>query len=122
MLKIQLYEGVSRAGGPAVVVEPCAELDAAVSEILYTKKGRPLQFDGRHLWSKSGVYIGPVIGNIVYDTRGAYAATIVGSRVIRRSSDSAHRSGPTSVANRAGTATASAAGTGEWGDEPAFPD
>lgn len=90
--------------------------------ILYTKKGRPLQFDGQSIWSKSGKYIGPVRGHLVFDRRGKYAATIVGERVIYRRVDSANVAGPTSVAGRAAVAVANAAGSAEWGDEPAFPD
>jgi len=97
-------------------------LNCGVSDILYTKNGRPVQFDGRYLWSKSGVYIGPVAGPFVFDLKGDYAGTIVGKRVIYRSVDSATVSGPTSVARRAGIAAANSAGTAEWGDEPSFPD
>lgn len=93
-----------------------------MSDILYTKNGRPLQFDGDSLWSKSGTYVGPVIDDLVYDKHGKYAGTVVGDRVIYRQTDSASVTGPTSVAGRAGAAVANAVGTAEWGDEPSFPD
>lgn len=89
---------------------------------LYTKAGRPLQVHGDNVFSRSGVYVGRIKRNKVFDPRGRYAGTIVSDRVVFRGSDSATIGSPSTAANRSGSAAANRAGSGLWGDEPAFPD
>lgn len=89
---------------------------------LYTKNGRPLQRSGDKLYARSGRYIGLIRNGKVYDPAGRYAGTIVGDRVIHRSTDSATIASPSVSANRAGTARANRVGSATWGDEPSFPD
>jgi hypothetical protein len=89
---------------------------------LYTKSGRPLQVSGSNVYSRSGKHIGRISGSKVYDPSGRYAGTIVGDRVVYRTTDSATVGSPTVSAPRVGTATANAAGSAIWGDEPNFPD
>lgn len=89
---------------------------------LYTKEGRPLQRSGEKLYSRSGRYVGLIRNGRVYDPNGNYAGTIVGDRVIYRSTDSATIAGPSVSADRAGIARANRVGSATWGDEPAFPD
>lgn len=89
---------------------------------LDTKNGRPLQVSGSNTYSRSGTYLGRISGEKVYDPSGRYAGTIVGNRVVYRSTDSASISGPSASAPHAGSASADAAGSAIWGDEPSFPD
>lgn len=85
---------------------------------LYTKNGRPLRVSGDDIFDRSGRHVGRRRGNKVYGPDGRYAGTIVGDRVVHRSTDSAAISSP--FAPRAGTGSASAnrAGSALWGDEP----
>lgn len=89
---------------------------------LYTKNGRPLQVSGDSVYSRSGTYVGRIANGKVYDPSGRYAGTIVGDRVVYRGTDSATMSSVTISANRVGSASASAAGSAVWGDEPDLPD
>ncbi|MQA88369.1 MAG: hypothetical protein GEV03_28070 [Streptosporangiales bacterium] len=89
---------------------------------LYTKNGRPLQASGSNVYSRSGTYVGRISGEKVYDPSGRYAGTIVGNRVVYRSTDRTSISAPSVSAPRAGSASAHAAGSAIWGDEPDFPD
>lgn len=89
---------------------------------LYTKNGRPLQVSGSNVYCRSGTYVGRISGMKVYDPKGRYAGTVVGNRVVYRSTDSASISGPSVSAPRAGSASAHAAGSAIWGDEPSFLD
>ena len=89
---------------------------------LYTKNGRPLQLSGDRLYSRSGTYLGHINDNKVFAPNGRYAATVVGDRVIYRSTDSARIGSPTAAVRHAGSAAASAARSALWGDEPSFPD
>lgn len=89
---------------------------------LYTKKGRPLQRSGDKLYSRSGRYLGQIRNGKVYNPRGRYAGTLIGDRVVYRSTDSATIGSPSTSANHAGSAAARAVGAAIWGDEPPFPD
>lgn len=89
---------------------------------LYTKNGRPLQVHGDRVHSRSGIYLGRIRNQKVYDPSGRYAGTIVGDRVVYRSTHSATISSPSTSANRGGTGRANRGGSGVWGDEPNFPD
>jgi hypothetical protein len=89
---------------------------------LYTKNGRPLQRRGNDLFSRSGRHVGRIRGRKVYSPDGRYAGTIDGDRVVYRSTDSAELSTPFLPTPSVGTASANAAGSALWGDEPAFLD
>jgi hypothetical protein len=89
---------------------------------LYTKNGRPLQRSGNNLYARSGRYLGRVRNGKVYDPSGKYAGTIVGDRVVYRSTDGATIGSPSISANRVGTARANRVASAIWGDEPPFPD
>lgn len=89
---------------------------------LYTKDGRPLQESGDYIYSGSGIPVGKRRGDKVFGPDGRYVGTITGGRLVHRSTDSASIGSPFSVANRAGSARAHAAGSATWGDEPEIPD
>jgi hypothetical protein len=85
---------------------------------LYTKNGAPLRVRGDDIFDRSGTHVGRRRDKKVYDPNGRYAGTIVGDRVVYRSTDSAAVG--TSYARRAsaGSASASRAASALWGDEP----
>ncbi len=85
---------------------------------LYTKNGRPLQTSGDIIYSRSGVPVGKMRREKVFGRDGRYVGTIVGDRLVYRSTDSASIGSPFAAANRAGSAAANAAGSAVWGDEP----
>lgn len=88
----------------------------------FTKGGRPLQVSGDKLHSRSGTYLGRIRNAKVYDPNGRYAGTIVGDRVVYRSTDSASLIGPSVSMNRIGTVRAARVPSAIWGDEPDFSD
>ena len=85
---------------------------------LYTKNGRPLQVSGSTVYSRSGRLVGRMKSEKVFGTDGRYVGTIVGDRLVYRSTHSASIGSPFAAANRAGTAGANRAGSAIWGDEP----
>jgi len=89
---------------------------------LYTKNGRPLQVSGNTVYSRSGITIGRVSGSKVFGPNGQYVGTIVGDRLVYRSTDSAAVGSSRASSSRAGSAMANAAGSAVWGDEPDIPD
>lgn len=86
---------------------------------LYTKNGRPLQVSGDKVYSRSGKVVGRIREDRVYGPDGRYVGTIVGERLVHRSTHAARVSSSFSTANRAGTARANRAARALWGDEPA---
>jgi hypothetical protein len=89
---------------------------------LYTKDGRPLQVSGETIYSRSGQPVGRIRGSKVFGTDGRYVGTIVGDRLVYRSTDSASIGSPFTAAHRAGSARANRAGSAILGDEPDIPD
>jgi len=89
---------------------------------LYTKNGRPLKVSGKTVYSKSGRVVGRIKNEKVYGVDGKYVGTIVGDRLVHRSTDGAGISSPFVAANHAGSAAANHAGAAIWGDEPNIPD
>lgn len=89
---------------------------------LYTKNGRPLQVSGDRVHSRSGQYVGRIRSGKVYDPSGRYIGTVVGDRVVYRSTGASTISGPTTSSNRAGTAAGNRAASAIWGDEPPIRD
>jgi hypothetical protein len=89
---------------------------------LYIKNGRPLQVSGDIVYSRSGKVVGKINNNKVYGTDGHYVGTIVGDRLVYRSTDSASVGSTFSASNRAGTARANHTRSAISGDEPNIPD
>ncbi|HAQ41996.1 MAG TPA: hypothetical protein DCM73_14965 [Clostridiales bacterium] len=89
---------------------------------LYTKNGRPFQVSGTTVYSRSGEVVGRIKNEKVYGINGQYVGTIIGDRLVYRSTDSAGVSSSFATANRAGAASANRAGSAVWGDEPDIPD
>jgi hypothetical protein len=89
---------------------------------LYTKNGRALQVSGTTVYSDLGAVVGRIKHDKVYGTDGHYVGTIVGDRLVYRSTQSAGVGSSFSAANRAGSARASRAALAIWGDEPDIPD
>ncbi|WDD90283.1 hypothetical protein Bsp3421_000106 (plasmid) [Burkholderia sp. FERM BP-3421] len=89
---------------------------------LYTKNGKPLQVANDFVYSRSGVPVGRIRGEKVFGPNGRYVGSIVGDRLVYRSTQSAALGSPFSVAYRAGSAKAHRAGSAIWGDEPNIPD
>ena len=89
---------------------------------LYTKNGRPLQVSGDKVYSRSGTVVGRIKQDRVFGTDGRYVGTIVGERLVYRSTHSAQASSFFSAANRAGSARANRVGSAIWGNEPNIPD
>jgi hypothetical protein len=89
-----------------------------VADYLYTKNGIPLKVSGERIYNPSGRQFGRTKASKVYGSDGRYVGTIVGDRLIYRSTDSAamgssfvpSMSTPTARANRVASALS--------GDEP----
>lgn len=92
---------------------------------LYTKNGKPLQVTGITVYSRSGKVVGCINGSKVFGINGRYVGTIVGDRLVYRSTDDNTRiSSPFFVfaANRAGTLCANRTPSSILGNEPDIPD
>lgn len=89
---------------------------------LYTKDGKPLQVSGETVYGRSGCPVGRIGGSKVFGPDGRYVGTIVGDRLVYRSTDSASIGSPFAAAGRASSAAADRAGSAIWGDEPSIPD
>jgi hypothetical protein len=85
---------------------------------LYTKNGKPLQVSGDDIFDRSGRHVGRRRRDKVYGPDGRYAGTIVGDRVVYRSTDSATVSSSFACRAGSGSASASRVGSAIWGDEP----
>ena len=77
---------------------------------LYTKNGRPLQVSDSTVYSRSGRLVGRIKSEKVFGADGRYVGTIVGDRLVYRSTHSASIGSPFAAANRARTAGANRAG------------
>lgn len=89
---------------------------------MYTKNGKPLKVSGDKVYSRSGAVVGRIKGSKVYGPGGNYVASIVGKRLVYRSTQANSISSPFASAPRAGSASANMAGSAVWGDEPNIPD
>lgn len=89
---------------------------------LYTKSGRPLRRSGDNLFARSGTQVARVRGDKAYGPDGSYVGTIVGDRLVYRSTNSAGIGSPFAPSSRAGIASANRAGSGLSGDEPPIAD
>jgi hypothetical protein len=89
---------------------------------LYTKNGKPLQVSGDKVYSPSGQTVGRIRDNKVFGPDGRYVGTIVGDRLVYRSTHSGHISSPFAAGNRGGTGRGHRGASGIWGEEPDIPD
>lgn len=89
---------------------------------IYTKDARPLKRSGDNLYSRSGAHVARVRGKKAFGPDGRYVGTIVGSRLIYRSTDSAAVSSSFAAGSHGGSGSTHAAGSAAWGQEPPIPD
>ncbi len=86
-------------------------------KMLYTKDGRALRVDGDDLIGRAG-HVAKIRGSYAFGPDGRYVGTVVGDRLIFRTTDSAHTVSPYVRRATAGHAYADRVATGAWGDEP----
>jgi hypothetical protein len=86
-------------------------------DMLYTKQGRALRVDGDDLVSHAG-HVARLRGGFAFGPDGRYVGTVVGDRLIYRTTDSAHIASPYVRRATAGHAYADRVATAAWGDEP----
>jgi len=84
----------------------------------YTKNGVPLRVSGSAVFNPSGQNFGHLSGDRVYGLDGRYRGTIVGDRLIYRSTDSASVGSARAASTGMGSASAARAASAAWGDEP----
>lgn len=89
---------------------------------LYTKNDRPLKRSGDNLFSRSGQHVARLRGSKAYGPDGRCVGTLVGTRLVYRSTDSAAISSPFTRIAIVRSATANAVGSALWGDEPPIPN
>lgn len=89
---------------------------------MYTLNGRPLKVDGDDIFSASGEHVARLRNGKAYSSNGDYVGTVVGDRLIYRSTESATISSPFAQRASAGFSAADAAGSAQWGDEPPISD
>lgn len=85
---------------------------------LYTKNGVPLKVSGSAVFNPQGRNFGHIRGDRVYGLDGRYRGTIVGDRLVYRSTHSASVSSPRAARAGSASARAARAGSAIWGDEP----
>jgi hypothetical protein len=90
--------------------------------IIYTKDGRPLNRSGDSLFASSGKQVARFHGDKAYGPDGRYVATLMGSRLVYLSYDSARVGAPFSPLSFAGFSMAGIVGVAMYGDEPKFAD
>jgi hypothetical protein len=89
---------------------------------LYTKNGRPLRRAGDDLFSKSGKHVARVRDDRAFGPDGRYVGTIVGDRLVYRSTHSARIGSPFVQRSFAASALANRSGSAVMGEEPPIPD
>jgi hypothetical protein len=86
---------------------------------LWTRDGVPLTVRGDRVYQPDGDNFGYIKRDTVFTTDGDYCGTIVGDRLIYRSTQSARISSPRAPSGgTGGSGRAHRGGTGAWGDEP----
>jgi hypothetical protein len=85
---------------------------------VYSKQGRRLQVSDDDLFSRSGTHGARIRNGKAYSPDGRYVGTLVGNRLIYRSTNSASSSSAFASRVHAGRASANRAGTPAWDDEP----
>lgn len=100
----------------------CVDRDrrhASVDVLALHEERRPARCSGRPGLQQAGQNFGYIRNDKVYGLDGRYRGTIVGDRLIYRSTESAATSGARAgSAGIGGSARASRAGSAIWGDEP----
>lgn len=89
---------------------------------MHTKNGRPLQVAGNTWYSESGLVLGRVREDKLYDQDGRYVGTVVANRLVYRSQDSSRTAPSFSAAKRSARALTNRPRSGVRGDEPDTPD
>lgn len=89
---------------------------------LFTKNGRPLRRSGDDLFAKSGSHVARLRGNYAFGPDGKYVGTIVGDRLVYRSTDRARIGSPYVQRPHAASAAARRVQSALWGEEPPIPD
>jgi hypothetical protein len=85
---------------------------------LYTKGGVPLKVSGDKVFNPSGQQFGRIKGAKVFGSDGGYVGTIVGDRLVYRSTDSATVSSPFVPSVSVPSPAVRHVGAAIWGDEP----
>lgn len=85
---------------------------------LYTKNGTPLTVRGSAVFNPAGENFGHIRGDRVYGLDGRYRGTIVGDRLVSRSTHSATVASVRAPRTGAASARSPRAGSALWGDEP----
>lgn len=86
--------------------------------IMYTKQGVPVTVSGSNVYRPCGRQFGRISGKRVFGSDGRYTATIVGNRLIYRSTDAAVIGSPFAPSRTVTSAYMRAVATADWGDEP----
>jgi hypothetical protein len=89
---------------------------------MHTKNGRPLQVKGDTMYSQSGLVLGRVRKDKLFDQNGRYVGTVIGNRLVFRSQDSSQVAPSFSAAKRSARALINRPRCGVRGDEPDTPD
>lgn len=86
--------------------------------MIYTKDGRPLSVHGDRVFGSHGRQVAQLRNGKAFDSNGRYVGTLVGDRLIYRSTDSAVISGPFAPSISSPFAVANRVGVAVVGDEP----
>ena len=85
---------------------------------LSTKSGVPLRVSGSAVFNPQGENFGYISGDRVHGLDGSYRGTIVGGRLVHRSTDSTRVASARVASAGIGSASAARAASAMWGDEP----
>ncbi len=88
-----------------------------MSDLLYTKEGRPLKVDGNDLISRDG-HVARLRDKFAFGPDGCYVGTVVGDRLVYRTTDSARIGSPFVRRATVGHAYANRVPAAIVGDEP----
>lgn len=89
---------------------------------LHTKEGRPLKVSGDDLFSRSGKHVARNRSGKAYGPDRRHVGTIVGDRLIDRSTNSTSSTSAFAARAHVGHASARRTGTAVWSHEPPIPD
>jgi hypothetical protein len=83
-----------------------------------TKDGRPLRVSGDKVFGPSGRQVGRVRRDKVFGPDGRYIGTVVGHRLVYRSTQSASIGSPFAASIGSPSLGTNRVGSAMWGDEP----
>ncbi|WP_242165617.1 hypothetical protein [Lysobacter sp. M15] len=89
---------------------------------MHTKNGKPLQVSGSTLYSAAGQVVGRMREDKLFGLNGRYVGTVVGDRLVYRSSDSARVAPGFASARCAPRSLPSRPRSAVRGDEPVIPE